>query len=186
LHRSQSSSQLKAWLWAPHVEPQPLVVESQNVAIEYRSAEGGQLLPALAAELVRLRPDLIVTTGTPCGQASTSTIHQSSWRITASVHFRRSVEMKYGKPNTRTPEKDAKFLDYLTDARVGTGPPHQAQRSDRSKSVKDVRAVWVLKRFLEHVCAECDGAALDDVVASAAAPTAAAWLTAGMLRPPPI
>jgi len=41
-------------------------VEGQNVAIEYRWAEGrDNRLSALAVELVRLRPDLIVTTGTP-------------------------------------------------------------------------------------------------------------------------
>src|SRR5262245_39661925 len=40
--------------------------KARNVAIEYRWAEGhDNRLPALAAELVRLRPDLIVTTGTP-------------------------------------------------------------------------------------------------------------------------
>jgi putative ABC transport system substrate-binding protein len=41
-------------------------VDGQNIAIEYRWAEGqDNRLPALAAELVRLRPDIIVTTGTP-------------------------------------------------------------------------------------------------------------------------
>jgi putative ABC transport system substrate-binding protein len=41
-------------------------VEGRNVAIEYRWAEGqDNRLPPLAAELVRLRPDVIVTTGTP-------------------------------------------------------------------------------------------------------------------------
>ena len=41
-------------------------VDGQNVAIEYRWAEGqDSRLPALAAELVRVRPDVIVTTGTP-------------------------------------------------------------------------------------------------------------------------
>ncbi|MET0631594.1 MAG: ABC transporter substrate-binding protein [Xanthobacteraceae bacterium] len=41
-------------------------VDGQNIAIEYRWAEGqDNRLPALAAELVRLRPDVIVTTGTP-------------------------------------------------------------------------------------------------------------------------
>jgi putative tryptophan/tyrosine transport system substrate-binding protein len=41
-------------------------VDGRNIAIEYRWAEGqDNRLPALAAELVRLRPDIIVTTGTP-------------------------------------------------------------------------------------------------------------------------
>ena len=41
-------------------------MEGQNLVIEYRWAEGqDDRLPALAAELVRLNPDVIVTTGTP-------------------------------------------------------------------------------------------------------------------------
>lgn len=41
-------------------------VEGKNIAIEYRWAEGkDDRLPELAAELVRLKPDVIVTTGTP-------------------------------------------------------------------------------------------------------------------------
>jgi putative ABC transport system substrate-binding protein len=53
-------------------------IEGQNVTIEYRFASGdlGQL-PALAAELARLQPDVIVTPGTPASLAArqaTSTI----------------------------------------------------------------------------------------------------------------
>ena len=41
-------------------------VEGQNLTIDYRWAEGqDDRLPSLAAELVRLKPDVIVTTGTP-------------------------------------------------------------------------------------------------------------------------
>jgi putative ABC transport system substrate-binding protein len=41
-------------------------VEGKNIAIEYRWAEGqDDRLPNLASELVRLKPDVIVTTGTP-------------------------------------------------------------------------------------------------------------------------
>ena len=53
-------------------------VEGQNIAIEYRFADGrlGRL-PELAAELVRLKVDVIVTPGTPASMAAkkaTSTI----------------------------------------------------------------------------------------------------------------
>ena len=41
-------------------------IEGENIAIEYRWAEGQDgRLPDLAAELVRLQPNVIVTTGTP-------------------------------------------------------------------------------------------------------------------------
>jgi putative ABC transport system substrate-binding protein len=53
-------------------------VEGQNLVIEYRSADGRlERLPALAVELIRLRPDVIVTRGTPPALAAknaTSTI----------------------------------------------------------------------------------------------------------------
>ena len=45
--------------------------EGKNIAIEYRHAEGRlERLPDLAAELVRLRVDVIVTAGTPAIQAA--------------------------------------------------------------------------------------------------------------------
>jgi putative ABC transport system substrate-binding protein len=53
-------------------------VEGQNIAIEYRFAEGRpERLPALAAELVRLKVDVIVTAAPPAPEAAkqaTSTI----------------------------------------------------------------------------------------------------------------
>jgi putative ABC transport system substrate-binding protein len=53
-------------------------IEGQNIAVEYRwAANREDQLPALAAELVRLRVDVIVTSSTPAAQAAkraTSTI----------------------------------------------------------------------------------------------------------------
>jgi ABC-type uncharacterized transport system substrate-binding protein len=53
-------------------------VEGKNIAIEYLWAEGrDDRLPELAAELVRMNPDVIVTTGTPgtlAAKQATSTI----------------------------------------------------------------------------------------------------------------
>lgn len=46
-------------------------IEGQNLAIEYRSADGRpEQFPDLAAELVRLKVDLIVTRGTPATRAA--------------------------------------------------------------------------------------------------------------------
>jgi putative ABC transport system substrate-binding protein len=57
-------------------------VEDKNLVIEWRFTEGrAELLPVLAAELVRLKVDTIVTTSTPTAQAAqkaTTTI-PSSW-----------------------------------------------------------------------------------------------------------
>jgi ABC-type uncharacterized transport system substrate-binding protein len=46
-------------------------VEGQNLAIEYRSADGrAERFPGLAADLVRLKVDVIVTRGTPAALAA--------------------------------------------------------------------------------------------------------------------
>src|SRR2546426_4035987 len=70
---------------APSIDPALLeglhdlgYVEGKTIVIEHRSAEGKlERLPELAAELVRLKVDIIVTQGTPAAQAvkkATSTI----------------------------------------------------------------------------------------------------------------
>jgi putative ABC transport system substrate-binding protein len=46
-------------------------VEGRNIVLEYRWAEGHyERMPALAAELVRLKPDILVTAGTPAAMAA--------------------------------------------------------------------------------------------------------------------
>ena len=58
-------------------------VEGQNIVLEYRWAEGQlERLPALAAELVRLKVDVIVTDGTPAARAAKDATRRSplSWR----------------------------------------------------------------------------------------------------------
>src|SRR5215813_922966 len=58
-------------------------IEGQNIIIEYRFAEGREdALPAIAAELARLRLDVIVAEGTAAIQAAktVSKPSQSSWR----------------------------------------------------------------------------------------------------------
>ena len=57
--------------------------EGQTLSIEYRSAEGRpERLPALAAELVRLKPDVLVAPGgdvAPAAQQATGTIPIITW-----------------------------------------------------------------------------------------------------------
>jgi ABC-type uncharacterized transport system substrate-binding protein len=46
-------------------------IEGQNIAIEYRFAEGKfERLPAFAAELVRLKVDVVVSSSTPANRAA--------------------------------------------------------------------------------------------------------------------
>jgi putative tryptophan/tyrosine transport system substrate-binding protein len=46
-------------------------IEGQNIAIEYRSADGrSERLPSLATELVQMKIDLFVTRGTPAALAA--------------------------------------------------------------------------------------------------------------------
>jgi putative ABC transport system substrate-binding protein len=48
-------------------------IQGKNIAVEYRFAEGkNERLPELAADLVRLNVDLIVTTGEPPARAAKS------------------------------------------------------------------------------------------------------------------
>src|SRR5262249_29768732 len=58
-------------------------VEGQNITIEYHWAEGNaERLPALAADLVRRKPDLIVTQGTQdtaAAKAATATVPIVMW-----------------------------------------------------------------------------------------------------------
>jgi len=59
-------------------------IEGQNIALEYRWAEGKfDLLPELAAELVRLKVDVIVT----CGPAATRPAKQASITIPIVMGF---------------------------------------------------------------------------------------------------
>ena len=58
-------------------------VEGQNIAFEYRPSEGrSERLPDLAADLVRLKVDVIVSQGTPATRAAkqaTTTIPIVMW-----------------------------------------------------------------------------------------------------------
>jgi hypothetical protein len=47
-------------------------VEGQNLLIEYRWAQGNNQLPQLAAELLRWKPDVLVTHGPPSASRSRS------------------------------------------------------------------------------------------------------------------
>ena len=55
-------------------------VEGRNLVIEYRSADGrAERFPDLAADLVRLKVDLIVTRGTPATRAAKTRPEPFPW-----------------------------------------------------------------------------------------------------------
>jgi putative tryptophan/tyrosine transport system substrate-binding protein len=73
-------------------------VEGRNVIIEYRSADGhAERFPELAAELLRLNVDLLVTRGTPAARAAkraTDTIPI----VIATMGDPRGIVKSYGRP----------------------------------------------------------------------------------------
>jgi putative ABC transport system substrate-binding protein len=103
-------------------------IEGENIVIEYRWAEGhDDRLPALAAELVRLKPDVIVTTGTPgtlaAGQA-TKTIPIVFASSADPVHT--GIVASLARPGGNAtgftilgPELEAKRLEVIKEALPG-------------------------------------------------------------------
>ena len=72
-------------------------VEGQNLVIEYLSADGRpERFPALAADLVRLKVDLIVTRGTPAALAGQECHRDDSCRHGGDRRTRRG--RRRGKP----------------------------------------------------------------------------------------
>src|SRR6266498_2830445 len=78
-------------------------VDGENIVIEYRWAEGqDDRLPNLATELVRLMPDIIVTTGTPSTLAAIKRPRPSpsSWRQLAIPLVRGLSRASHGREGT--------------------------------------------------------------------------------------
>ena len=106
-------------------------VEGRNVTIEYRDAEGKlERLPALAAELVALKVDVIVTAGgTPAAQAAKQTTRTIPIVfIAAADPVTSGLVTSLARPggnvtgsSNLTPELVGKFLELLTQAVPGVG-----------------------------------------------------------------
>ena len=66
-------------------------IEGQNILIEYRSADGElDRLPALAAELVRLKVHVLVSEGTPpsvAAKGATKTIDSCAWAASGAARM---------------------------------------------------------------------------------------------------
>ena len=103
-------------------------LDGRNIAFEHRYAEGKtEVLPALAAELVRLKVDVIVTVGTAATRAAknaTETIPIVFTRIADPVAFGLVTNLARPSGNltgvsTLSPDLAAKTLELLTEALPG-------------------------------------------------------------------
>jgi putative ABC transport system substrate-binding protein len=103
-------------------------IEGQNIAIEYRWAEGDDdRLPGLVDELVRLKPDVIVTVGTPgtlAAKQATSTIPIVFASSGNAVNA--GLVASYARPGGNVtgftvlgPELEGKRVQLLEDVRPG-------------------------------------------------------------------
>ena len=178
-------------------------VEGQNIAIEYRWAEGRyERLPGLAAELVRLKVDVIVTHGTPgtrAAQQATTTIPIVMAQSGDAV--RAGLIASLARPGGNitgsiiiAPEVNAKRLELLKEAvprirRVTAFLNPDTRQSDlvfkqmeltaRALGI-EVRPAWVRQRddlgrtFSVLVRARSDGLVIEDdaTLASLARPIA--------------
>ncbi len=153
-------------------------IEGKNITIEYRFAEqDNKRLPELAAELVRLKVDLIVVSGTPMALAAKSATTTIPIVMTnASDPVGAGLITSLARPggnvtgfSNLTPELDTKRLEILKDAvpklgRVGLLKP--AGGSDRQ--LKELRAAApVLKLKLEEIGTQADPKGLESAFQTA-------------------
>ena len=148
-------------------------IEGKNTAIEYRFSEGkGDRLPQLAANLVRLNVDLIVTTGDPpalAAKGATKTIPIVMAHAVDPVGA--GLVSSLGQPGANVtgssslgPELNSKRLEVLKDAipklaRVGIVVAN-ARRSELQ--LKEIRpAATALKLKLEEIESQPNAKALE-------------------------
>jgi ABC-type uncharacterized transport system substrate-binding protein len=156
-------------------------VEGKNITLEYRFAEGkSERLPELAAELVRLKVDLIVTTGDPQASAAkkaTTAIPIVMANASDPVGFGLVASLAQPGGNVTGMsaigvELNSKRLEVLKDAvaklvRVGLlVPPGDSLGLDIQ--VKELKAVAVaLKLKLEEIKAQLDPKGLESAFQTA-------------------
>jgi putative ABC transport system substrate-binding protein len=147
-------------------------IEGKNITIEYRFAEQKpERLPELAAELVRLKVDLIVTSGEPTPLAAKKATSTIPIVITSSADpVARGLVTSLARPggnvtglSSLAPELLSKRLEILKDAipglsRVGLlRTPGGALGSDPDLLLRELRpAAVVLKIKLEEIKTQTD------------------------------
>jgi putative ABC transport system substrate-binding protein len=155
-------------------------IEGKNIKIEYRFAEQKpERLPALAAELVRLKVDLIVVTGTPMALAAKSATTTIPIVMTNSGDpVGTGLVASLARPGGNvtglasfTPELNSKRLEVLKDAiprlsRVGLLRPPGGSLGDLP--YKELRpAALTLKLKLEEIETQLDPKSLESAFKTA-------------------
>jgi putative tryptophan/tyrosine transport system substrate-binding protein len=152
-------------------------IEGKNITIEYRFAEQkNERLPELAAELVRLKIDLIVTSGGPTPLAAMKATTTLPIVMTTSPDpVAAGLVASLARPGGNvtglsglSPELTSKRLEILKDAipklsRVGLlRTPGVAMGSDPDLQLKELRpAAAALKIKLEEIETQVDAKSLD-------------------------
>jgi ABC-type uncharacterized transport system substrate-binding protein len=144
-------------------------IEGKNISIEYRFAGKADRLPEFAADLVRLRVDLIVTTGGPTPLAAKKATNTIPIVMATSIDpVAQGLVSSLARPggnvtgnSNLTPELTSKRLEVLKDAmprlsRVGLlRTPGSPLGPDRDIVVKELRpAALALKIRLEEIKTE--------------------------------
>ena len=157
-------------------------IEGKNVAIEYRFAEGKlERLPELAVELVRLKVDLIVTSGTPgASAAKNATTNIPIVMTNAGDPVGAGLVSSLARPggnvtgfSSLAPELGTKRLEILKDAvpqlaRVGLLTNITLAGGSIALQVKELRAAaTALKLKLEEIKTEADANGLENVFKTA-------------------
>ena len=157
-------------------------IEGKNVAIEYRFAEGKlERLPELAVELVRLKVDLIVTSGTPGASAAKNpTTNIPIVMTNAGDPVGAGLVSSLARPggnvtgfSSLAPELGTKRLEILKDAvlqlaRVGLLTNITLAGGSIALQVKELRAAaTALKLKLEEIKTEADANGLENVFKTA-------------------
>jgi putative tryptophan/tyrosine transport system substrate-binding protein len=157
-------------------------IEGKNVAIEYRFAEGKlERLPELAVELVRLKVDLVVTSGTPgASAAKNATTNIPIVMTNAGDPVGAGLVSSLARPggnvtgfSSLAPELGTKRLEILKDAvpqlaRVGLLTNITLAGGSIALQVKELRAAaTALKLKLEEIKTEADANGLENVFKTA-------------------
>jgi putative tryptophan/tyrosine transport system substrate-binding protein len=147
-------------------------VEGKNITIEYRFTEGKtERLPELAADLVRIKVDLILTTGDPAGLAAkgaTSTIPIVMTTSADPVGFGLIASLARPGGNVTglsslETELNSKRLEVLKDAIPKLSRVGLLRGTAASPALKEIRpAALALKLKLEEIETQTDAKGLEN------------------------